>query len=489
MPSYPMPRHKNLPTHNDGLPRASASTVGVDPDRVIAFLDDIETAGLELHGLMLHRNGHVATEGWSWPYDPARPRVLHSVAKSFTACAIGLAIDEGLLKLEDKVISFFPDHLPSVADPKLGNMTVEHLLMMRTGHESNTSGSIWRSISSSWITEFFKIALVHEPGTHYAYTSAASYMLSAIITRVTGQTMHDYLRPRLFEPLSIYDESWDIGPDGINPGGNGLTARPVDMLKLGILHAQSGLWNGQRVLPADWVSAATQAQGGPGSRYGYHWAIRPREAFSAVGVFVQMVSVFPKHNATLAVVAAMKGSAELIPHIERHFPSAFTTDIRSDPEADARLVRRLALLGREPLLVSAGSKHITGSATLDFAMEHNAQGVSRLSFEFYYDAVTLHLIDAAGAHSMVVGLERWITGRTDMPGRDLHHGYELKDAEVVTGARWLDANTLEMSWIFVATAFRDTVRCVFQNDRMTFARSVNVNSGALMHETLRGARI
>jgi hypothetical protein len=328
-------------------------------------------------------------------------------------------------------------------------------------------------------------------------------MLSAILSRVTGQTMHDYLRPRLFAPLGIQGETWDIGPDGVNPGGNGLTARTVDMLKLGILHAQSGMWAGQRVLPAEWVEAATRPQGIAPSRYGYHWAIRPREAFSAVGVFVQLCSVFPAHGATLAIIGAMKASSEILPHVERHIVPALTTRNPDGPAADARLARRLEAMQVMPVLTSApglagmpamggGSSsspspsHSPRSIRRRFRMASNAAAVQTLQFDFTADQLAVTLQDDAGQHGIVVGLNQWIESRTDMPGRDLHHGYDLPDAVVVAGARWVDEKTLEMTWIFVETAFKDTVRCVFEENRLRFSRHVNVNSGRLAHDDLHG---
>jgi CubicO group peptidase (beta-lactamase class C family) len=475
-----------LSTAHDGLLRAAASETGIDPDRIVAFLDDVDNAGLDLHGMILHRHGKVVAEGWKWPYAPERPRILHSVAKSFTACAIGLAVDEGLLRLSDTVISFFPQHLPAHIDPRLPSMTVEHLLTMRTGHQANTSGSVWRGIDSSWITEFFKIPLVHEPGGQYVYTSAASYMLSAIVTQVTGQTMHEYLRPRLFEPLGITDEHWAIGPDGINPGGNGLTATPASMLKLGILHAQDGIWEGQRILSSEWVQAATRPQGGPDSKYGYHWAIKPQGAYCAVGVFVQMAIVFPAFGATLALVGAMKNSAHIIPHIERHFPAAFLDSTEPADDADKRLLQRLSAMREVPTLESATIAPFTTPVTFDF--QDNELGVTRLSFAFEADTLTIDLTDGTGAHRIVSGLNRWHQGTTDMPGSELHHGYTFKDEAVIAGARWLDQRTLEMQWIYVASAFRDTIRCTFTEDGVTWERSVNVNSGALAHPALQGRR-
>lgn len=474
-------------TSYDGLPRASASSLGIDPDRLIAFLDEVKAADLDLHGFMLHRHGHVVAEGWTWPVDPNEPRVLHSMAKSFTGCAIGLAIQEGLLNLDDQLVRFFPDEVPANADPRLADMTVEHLLTMRTGHASNTSGSVWRSISTSWIAEFFKIPLAYAPGTEYVYTSAASYMLSALINRVTGQTLHDYLKPRLFTPLDIHNETWDIGPDGVNPGGNGLTAPVSAALKLAVLHAQNGVWNGLQVLPAAWVQAATQPQGGPDSRYGYHWMMKPRPAFSALGVFVQMAAVYREHNATLVLVGGMKNSAEIVPFIERYFPAAFSEDCSVKPEADARLEKRLASMAEQPLLVS--DCPAPEDSMRVFAMAENGLGVRQLSFAFTGHVLTFELTDSQATHRLQIGIDHWLTGLTSMPGRALHHGYEFNHAQIVAGARWLDQKTLEMTWIYPQTAFRDRVKCVFEGNSVSLARTVNVNSAEREQEVLVGKRL
>ena len=472
-----------LGAHGD-LPRAAPSEAGVNADEIVAFLADVEAAGLELHGMMLHKDGAVIAEGWTWPYGKDRPRVLHSVAKSVTACAVGLALEEGRFTLQDKVISFFPDDLPEVVDEKLAAMSVEDLLTMRTGHASQVSGSVWRSIDTSWIREFFKIPLVHQPGTVYVYTSAASYMLSAILTRTTGQTMHAYLKPRFFEPLGIEGEQWEIGPDGVNPGGNGWTAKTEDLLKLGVLYEQGGMWAGKRVLPQAWVSAATQAHAG--GKYGYHWFVRPDGVFNAVGVFVQMCIVFPAYGATLAITGAMERSAVVWPIVERHFPKAFVDVSGASAAADARLQVKLAAMQEPHKLSSVAStlpRRISG-VTYDVAA--NPTGVSQLRFEFSDAQCVFTLTDHDGAHTIAAGIDAWIESETDMPGRDLHHGYSMSRARVVAGAHWLDETTLEMSWIFAETAFRDTVICQFEGERVIFKRSVNVNGGALKQDDLFG---
>ncbi len=475
----------------DGLARALPAGMGVDSRGVLALLDDLDAHGLEVHGIMLHRHGHVVAEGWRWPYGPRRPRVLHSVAKSFAACAIGLAIAEGHFKLSDKVVSFFPKELPPVVDDKLAAMTVEDLLTMRTGQASETSGSIWRGLTTSWIAEFFKLPVVHPPGSSYVYTSAASYMLSAILSRTTGETLHDYLRPRLLEPLGIHGETWDLGPDGINPGGNGLTATTADLLKLGILHAQGGLWEGKRLLPEDWVRQATQPQGGPPeSRYGYHWAIRPAQAFSAIGVFMQTVIVFPEHGATFALIGAMENSQVLFPLVEKHFPDAFKdTSVEDGAAADTQLRQRLQAW-QQPMPASGGTSVLQARIHgKPFAMQANTAGVTQLRLDFADGLCSFNLTDGDGEHSLQAGMGHWLEQRGYMPGRELHHGYALRGSCIVASASWRDTSTLELTWIFAETAFRDTVVCHFDGDSVTLSRSVNINSGLRQLPALVGTLV
>jgi CubicO group peptidase (beta-lactamase class C family) len=474
----------------DALPRARPGEVGIDACLLENFLDALEADGIELHGLMLHRKGSVALETYWWPYGPQRPRVMHSVTKSFTACAIGMALEEGRFALTDKVVGFFPEYAPAHPAEHLPAMTVEDLLTMRTGHAEETSGSRWRGLRSSWIAEFFKIPVVHEPGTVYKYTSAASYMLSAILTRTTGQRLHEYLRPRLFEPLGISGETWDVGPDGINPGGNGLTCRTVDMLKLGILHAQKGLWQGKRLLSESWIESATRAHT-PGG-YGYHWMSGPRRTFCAMGVFGQLLVVFPEHEATLALTAAVNGvnacTGTLLPRVHRHFPAIFTHQAGEQRAAEERLQdrsRRVAATCPAPSSATSASAP-TPRGRLEYRMEANPLGIRALQLDLTADACTLRLISAESTDVIEMGFRHWVESEASVPAPELHHGYEMRPARVVAAARWTDTDTLEMTWIFVESAFRDTVICRFDGERIRYSRRVNVNSGPPSQPELTG---
>lgn len=462
----------------DGLRRADPREAGVNAAVVDAFLDDAAATGLDIHGLMLHRAGRVVAEGWWWPYRADRPRIMHSATKSVLACAIGMAIAEGRLRLRDTVVSFFPDFTPQVVDARLAAMTVEDLLTMRAGHAAETSGSIWRGIPTSWTAEFFNIPVVYQPGTTFVYTSAASYMLSAILTKVTGETLHEYLKPRFFEPLGIVGEHWDLGPDNVNPGGNGLTMTTADLLKLGVLHAQNGVWEGRRILSTSWIAEATRSHG---DNYGYQWTTTPDGAYLAIGIFMQFVMVFPRHQAALAIVgAAQEGSLSFLPVVQRHFPRAFDQQLPEveGQKADSRLRARLAAVGEPPALTPSSSGTAARMSGKSLRVDPNPLGVTAVRFVFEHDRCVFHLVAAGGEHRIVCGLREWVESRTSMPGADLHHGYALDAAVVVASATWTDAQTLRMTWIFAETAFRDTVVCRFAGDGVTIERSVNVNSTA-----------
>lgn len=450
----------------------------------MGFLDDVEAAGLELHDLMLWRDGVVVAEGWHWPYSGDRLRMTHSMTKSVTACAIGMLVDAGRLTLDQKVAPLFPE-IAIDPDSRAARMTVEDLLTMRSGQGTEVSGSIWRGISTSWIAEFFRIPFDHEPGTTYVYSSAASYMLSAIVTRVTGQTIHDFLRPRLFDPLGITNIRWDVGPDGINPGGNGISFTTADGLKLGILHAQRGLWRGQRILSDRWVAEATRIHAGlPGDQYGYHWVVGDGH-FAMLGVFVQMVRVFPGSNAVLAFNAAMDESKVVAPYLDRHFPAAFRNG--TDTAADAALADRLNRWSERPSFVSTASGD-TAAFAGRWTMTPNDKGLTGLAFDFGPDETFITLSDGEGEHPLVAQRDGWNIAPAYLPGADLHHGYRMEGMPVAAGLRWIAGNRIELVVHYLEAAFRDTFLFSVDGDRLTMDRSVNINSGTRAWPTMTAVR-
>jgi hypothetical protein len=318
--------------------------------------------------------------------------------------------------------------------------------------------------------------VVTQPGTNFVYTSAAAYLLSAIVSRTTGLPMADYLKPRLMEPLGISGYEWPVGPENITPGANGLSWKTADSLKLGILHAQNGLWQGKQILPAAWVQAV-QAQHVKDT-YGYLWWLGPNGAFIADGLFSQLSYVFPHHDAVLAITAGIPDGARVNRFVFSHFPAAFDDHTAPRAEAAATLKRRTAALTALAPPPRTGSPVVARVSGKRYTCRDNAQKVKALQWDFSTDGCVFTLEDERGTHTVRVGLGRAIEGDTSITGNELHHEYQLERMRVVASGEWRDARTFVMSWSFVESAFRDTVTCVFEGPLVRFDRSVNVNSAA-----------
>lgn len=312
-----------LITYNEltkALPRSTPKAEKVNEKGIAAFVNAINKAKLDLHSFMVVRNGKVVAEQWMGDNAPNKPHIMNSVSKTFTATAIGFAVSEGRLKVTDKVISFFPDKLPSQVSDNLKDMEIRHLLTMNTGHEDEPNRRIRQE--DDWIKLFLEAPVDHKPGTYYVYNSMATYMLSAIIQKVTGEKLIDYLYPRLFRPLGIVGATWQDSPQGINVGGWGLYIKTEDMAKLGLLFLQKGNWNGKQLLPESWIDEASSYQvaslpagvkpdklkGNPKTNdwvqgYGYQmWRCR-HNAYRADGANGQFIIVIPDKNAVIVATA------------------------------------------------------------------------------------------------------------------------------------------------------------------------------------------
>ena len=315
------------------LPRAET------PDSVAKAMEGFFQAAaddsMDIHSVMIVKDGSVIYSHWQSEGVDSVPHVLHSVSKTFTATAVGLAIADGKMALTDKVIDYFPDKLPAEVSENLKSMTVRDLLTMSCGHD--VEPSFRGAPDQDWVTAFLAHPVVHEPGTFYFYNSLGTYMLSAIVQQVTGEKVVDYLTPRLFEPLHIDKPRWEESPQGINCGGWGLYLKTEDLAKMGQLLLQKGEWNGQQLIPAEWVAEMSKKQVesiNPGTRieqaaergmtketsdwmqgYGYQmWRCRPG-CFRADGARGQYIIVVPDKNAVIAItsnVEDLQGELNLV---------------------------------------------------------------------------------------------------------------------------------------------------------------------------------
>ena len=263
-----------------------------------------------MHSFMLVRNGYVIAEGWWKPEAAEKPHVLFSLSKSFTSTAVGLAIAEGKLSLDDKVLSFFPEEAPTEPPKHLESMRVRDLLTMSTGQDSEPKFSD----TESWVKTFLAHPVPFKPGTHFHYNTPATHICSAIVRKTTGETVLDYLTPRLFQPLGIEAPQWGVSPQGNTIGGSGLSLRTEDIAKFGQLYLQKGRWHDRQLVPQEWVEQATARQVSNGSDpqrdwdqgYGFQfWRCR-HNAFRGDGAKGQFCVVLPEEQAVIAITAQTK---------------------------------------------------------------------------------------------------------------------------------------------------------------------------------------
>ena len=321
--------------HDSGkLPRKQASE---EMDAAFEnYLRAKDEAGQDIHSIMILQHGKVLEEKWMSEGQPDSAHIMNSVSKTFTATAVGLAIAEGRMGLEDKVVDYFPDKVPENASDTLKSVTVRHLLTMNCGHGTDPTAAA-RQGDKDWVTAFLEWPITHEPGTYYCYNTIGTYVLSEIVQKVTGQKINDYLEPRLWEPLGIDKPYWEESPTGANCGGWGLYLKTEDMAKVGQLFLQEGKWNGRRILPAEWVREASSRQVWSVPHmltpelcerfgmteensdwlqgYGYQmWRCR-HNAYRADGANGQYIIVLPDQDAVIAMTANlrdMQGEINLI---------------------------------------------------------------------------------------------------------------------------------------------------------------------------------
>ncbi|WP_194776232.1 ChbG/HpnK family deacetylase [Pararhodonellum marinum] len=312
----------NFITLIKALPRSDPEKERINPQAISAYLQAVQSNEQDLHSLMILRNGKVVFEEWFGDHAANKTHVMYSVSKTFTSTAIGFAIQEGILNVSDKVISFFPDKLPDEISPNLQALEVRHLLTMTVGHDVDPTSVLRESDDLNWVEAFLAFPVEHEPGTTFMYNSLATYLLSAILTKVSGEPLLDYLQPRLFRPLGIVGATWDKSPQGIHIGGWGLKVKTEDMAKLGLFYLQKGQWNGKQLLSESWFDEATAAQvsslpAGVKEEnlkvdaknsdwmqgYGYQlWQSR-HNSYRADGLNGQFILILPEKNAVIVTTA------------------------------------------------------------------------------------------------------------------------------------------------------------------------------------------
>ena len=288
------------------LPRTSPESMGIPSEKVQEYLDSLmHFPNTEIHSVIIMRHGRIISEIHPAPFNATYGHTLFSCSKTFTAVAIGLAIEDKLIKLDDRIVTFFPDKLPYPASAMLSRITIEDLLTMRSGFVVDTK---MRTISKQWISDYLAHPMNAEPGTRFAYDSIDTYLLSAIIQKVTGKTLLEFLKQRLFNPLNIREVKWEFSPEGITTGGWGLYLQAESMAKFGQLLLQGGNWKGRQIISAAWVKdmMVKHVTNNQGDDYCYQmWRCGNHNAARADGAYGQYIYVLPDKDMVIVVTQCM----------------------------------------------------------------------------------------------------------------------------------------------------------------------------------------
>ncbi len=474
------------------FPRTTPEAVGIPSASIEWLLDRLEEGWTEPHGLMIMRHGKVCAEGWWAPYASGIRHGLQSHTKTYAATAVGIAYTEGLLKLTDRIVDIFADEIPENPSENLKKLTVRDVLCMGCGMDTMPRPS------KDWIREFLATPVNHVPGTTFMYNSTGSTFLGAIVRKLTGLGLHDYLKPRLFDKIGIDAENlrWITMPDGMEIGGGGLFATTEDNLRLMKLYADGGVWKGERILAEDYVKLATSKQNDSATEravnppaednfvgYGFQiWMCRPKGVYRADGAMGQFTIVFPERDMLLAITENASGSTggampqkalDTIWEWLDSLPGPETEILPEDPEASAHLARRMQMLAlpaprRSP--ESPLQEKINGStyavtdgyfALSDAGMvrfmsgEDRPGGAKALSLTFAENACTLTCLVDGKPQSLTAAMDGTRL-RNELPG--------MPSIALCSGC-WEADNVFRLSLRMVETCNETSITFTFSGDQ------------------------
>ncbi|MEP7109426.1 MAG: serine hydrolase [Ferruginibacter sp.] len=469
----------------DALPTGIPESEGVSSEGIISFLDAAGKSKTEFHSFMMLRHGKKIAQGWWNPYGADLKHTMYSCSKSFTATAIGFAVSENRLTVNDKVISFFPGELPDTISTNLSQLTVKDVLSMSDGQEPDPTFAV-ASRDSNWVKSFLAVPFKYKPGTKFLYNTLGTYMLSAIVQKLTGQKILDYLKPRLFEPLGIEGMDWEVDPKGINVGGWGLRIKTEDMAKFGQLFLQKGKWNGKQILPAAWVNEASTlkiiqhpeySQAKKDSSdweqgYCYQMWRCLHNAFRADGAFGQFIIVMPDEDAVIAITAETPNMQEEINLVWQYLLPAMHKDKLPDNNpAAAKLAQKLSSLTL-PLPVKTNSPGATKIANKIFLLEPNEKDIQNLSFNFTDNTCDLKLKTGTGNYQLAFGNGVWQPGTTTKKGPSLVGGAKasfvgLPPLKVDGTYDWKDEHTLVLTLRYIESPHTEKMICHFDEKNIS----------------------
>jgi len=473
-----------VPAQSNKLQHSAPEAQGVSSAGILDFVNAAEKSKTEFHSFVFMRHGKVVAEGWWNPYKANLKHSMYSCSKSFTAAAIGFAITEGKVKTSDKVVDIFKDDLPATVSPNLAELTVKDVLMMSDGQDPDPTTVI--PGKDDWVKAFLATPILNKPGTKFLYNSMGTYMLSAIVTKITGQKVIDYLRPRLFEPLGIKDIDWEESPQHINTGGWGLRIQTEGMAKFGQLYLQKGVWNGKQILPASWVEEATtmkimQDPTAPQSKkdssdwlqgYCYQmWRCR-NNAVRGDGAFGQYIIMMPDQDAVLAVTAETPDMQDEINLVWKYIlPSMHDGVLPSDKADDGKLEQKLSSLALPPPSKTLYTPGVKADGKT-YTMQANEKKIQSVAFTWVGASLNLTIQNDTATYNIGFGDGKWEAGNTTMMGpylvaaaKNVYAG--LPALKIAGSYDWVDDHTLELTLRYIESPHTARMVCHFDGNKLS----------------------
>jgi len=469
-----------------GLPRSSPEAQGIASRDILDFVQAADEQIDMMNSFMLIRHGRVVAEAWWAPYDAETPHILYSLSKSFTSTAVGLAISEGKLSLDDQVLKFFPDDAPPQPSDNLRAMRVRDLLRMATGNQTEAQLRDAATKDEPWTRIFLAHPVPFKPGTHFLYNSPGTYMLSAIVQKVTGMTVLDYLRPRLFEPLGFKDPSWVTSPQGISAGAYGLMVRTEEIARFGQLYLQKGAWRGRQLVPAAWVQEATSLKTANGSAptsdwdqgYGYQfWRCR-HNAYRGDGAFGQYCIVIPEQDAVVAITSGVRNMQSVMNLVwDKLLPAMKTRPLPEDPASRKALQEKLASLA---VKMPAGRPTSPAAARVSgkwYEFPKNDTSIQAVQLDLNSESPALVVRTAGGEKRTPIGLGAWAKSRGGFSnGIDQFLSVPAEPLLAASGA-WTSDDVFTVKIVAYETPFYSAMSFRFEGDRLQLDAEHNVAFG------------
>ncbi len=455
------------------LPRSTPRAEGVDPKAVFDLFRYYDEHQTGVHSIMILRRDKVIAEGWWHPYRPEFLNMLFSMSKSFTSIAVGFAVQEGLLSIQDKLLSFFPGVLPEGAEPcgYMKELTIRDVLRMATGHV--TEPSIEKEGEEQWVFQFLSSYIEKKPGTHYLYNTAGTYMLSAVVQKLTGMTVEEYLTPRLFEPLGFGEHRWELSPEGITAGGFGFNLRTEDIAKFGVFLRNRGMYDGKQLLDPAWIDEATAKQMeytghmNIDSRQGYgyqFWRCQPKNSYRGAGAFAQFCIVLPDQEMVIAVTS---GAQDTQPVLTALWEILLPGVGKETPQLeDEQITKELAAFCRRlKMPVVQGKKEACGVKFWEKAYDvsGNILGLERIGF-CGGEENSLKVVIKGKESVIPLGYGEWKDAVLNTPSLAEPQPFRPlvpTDNRVSCCGAWTAENVFEVRIIYNQTPFCDFLQFVF----------------------------